>query len=315
MALTVSCQGGRAEAQEEPRIELKWSAPEACPPRSEVIAEARRLAAAEGGGAGRSLSARATVVRTASGEWQLALQVSEPASARRMLNGESCTAVARACALLLAMMVSGAEEEPLPGEQSPPAGPSPRAEKLALPQPAPRQPPAAYSGLDGALGLRAALDVGTLPAPTPGLGLTGEIGWRMYRLSTWLGAYLPSTTGVGGVAGAEATFILAEGSLQGCVMPVFERLRVGPCLGAAAGIVWATTTGVAEAEAAAEVWVAPLAMLALRWPADASGLALEAAAGVAWPLRRPNFMLRQGAQVHQSDRISLRVQLGASWQL
>lgn len=327
LAFAASLQQARVSAQEAPGIELEWSAPKACPPRSEVIDEARRLLVAENGRAEHRLRARAEVVRMESGDWQLSLQVSEPAPARRTLIGEDCTAVARACALLLAMMRSGSEEEPLPNESSAraeetapvkaspsvddasPAEPLPPAEQLAPPK------PAASRGLDGALGLVPALDVGALPAARPGPGVMGELGRGTYRLRMWLGAYLPSTASIDGVAGAEAQFILAEGMLQGCLMPRFGRLRVGPCLGAATGVLWATATGVPQAESAAEAWVAPLAMLALRWPGDASGLALEAAAGVAWPLRRPSFRLRQGEQIHQSDPVSLRVQLGVSWQL
>lgn len=106
----------RLHADSDPpeTLTLSWEAPEGCPAREEALAAIVHLA---GGrlGQGQRVRARVVIDRLPGGLWQADLLVSrENREARRILNEESCVALADAAAVIIALVMGS---DPLPPMQ------------------------------------------------------------------------------------------------------------------------------------------------------------------------------------------------------
>ncbi|MEJ7732636.1 MAG: hypothetical protein WKG00_25965 [Polyangiaceae bacterium] len=144
-------------------IELRWSAPSACPDAAGVRAEMDRLLGGKPSAAsGKRLRASAEVFASEAGGWRLKLHTeSDGAAGERSLRDDSCTALADTAALILAMAFDpeavaaqaeraraagaapgtqppGGPAAPTAGEPPPP-GPA-AAPPVARPAPAPNAP-------------------------------------------------------------------------------------------------------------------------------------------------------------------------------
>ena len=130
-------------------LHLTWNAPEGCPTSSEVESEVARLLGAHAETTGsRRLVAVSTIEHSERGGWTVRLDTTlDGASGQRVLTGDSCKAVARATALILAFAIDpDAAGRALRNESvSPPPPPPPAPEVPAPPKVVPQAPSASPS--------------------------------------------------------------------------------------------------------------------------------------------------------------------------
>ncbi len=130
-------------AAEVPQLKLSWEAPAGCPTQSEVERQVEKLLVGRAPAAA-DLEARVVVTEEASGAFHASLATGSAGIAgTRTLQGESCSAIALATSMVLALTLvpdaSIADPKPKPIPKKPPPTPSaaPRvreAEKVGGPQ-------------------------------------------------------------------------------------------------------------------------------------------------------------------------------------
>jgi hypothetical protein len=258
-----------------PHIALTWRAPEACPDEEAVRASVGRLLS----GSTATVEGRAQATREGA-TWQVVLTMN---GGERRLEGDSCYALAEATALIVAMAVdpervvanrgaadagltkeadAGATATPLDGGPSPDAGPQPRREgdggtppsnpardATTGTGPAVPRSPSTYQHAPSAprhfaISAAAALDLGTLPGPAPGVALTAA--WVPSRLRFELGAsYFPSSSTATSPTGASATFFLVSGQARGCYVTPLPPFELAPCAGVEVALLQGTAQGIA----------------------------------------------------------------------
>jgi hypothetical protein len=309
-ALTVAApSAGAHDAAAEP-IALSWSAPPGCPSRDAVLREIARsprvLSAAHA-----LVSARARVSLDDRGRWNAELEVSAGvAHNTRMLEAESCEAIAQATALIVELAV----ERETPNESPVASGtPPPEAPKLPASAAAPRS----SASWQLAAGASATLDVGTLPAPAP--GIEGAVGTAMtngrMRLRLLLGGTLLAEqasriTAADGSAGGRFAMLGAWGRVCGAF--VLGRFDIGPCVGVEIDRVSGVAVGAATPVAGARAWGAAFASALGSWMV-VRGFALLLRVDGVVPFARPMFVLQGSGGdivVHRPDPIALRGTLG-----
>lgn len=283
-------------------VVLDWRAPPECPRADYVLREITRIAGGTAASTGRRVRAWATVVSTSAG-YQLDLVTeSEGGQGRRLLEGSSCTLVADAAAVIVALVLnpdsgaaatppstagspSGNGAVPPPGPVEPP-GEAPPTVLTAQPERRVRAPKPSRPGFARPLSLRAeglgSLVLGRLPAPSLTLG--ASLGVRVARLElAVVGAWGPERS-AGVASGVSATFGTRSAGFRICyVVPVGE-FGVGGC--ALAEHLWvdgrATGNGIVASPKDAqwwESWVGPR----FEWRRGAWLVSGSAEIGVPWP--------------------------------
>src|SRR5581483_2119888 len=150
-----------------PALQLEWSAPPQCPSREAVLASIeRRLGSSP---RGESISARVTLVEQG-GVFRLSIETQ--GGAKRELLGPSCSELAEAGALILALLI-----DPLLLSR-PPAAP----EQTPAPEPA----PGSFSAL---LGVSGVADWGALPSLAAGWHASLLLDVRAFHLEAFGGTF------------------------------------------------------------------------------------------------------------------------------
>jgi hypothetical protein len=208
----------RAQAQPIPSVDLEWSAPADCPRREDVQARIRKLAGKRKWTA-LPLRAEAIVVRKDDGRLRLRLVLhAGDMVGERNIEGSSCSALAGATAVVVALMFrSGglppSTEQPelsTTGEQNPDGGttdqpasapnqatqePKPSDVSPAKPTPVAKVPksrsPRRWRGLAQLpLGV---VSIGPLPTPSLGVAVAGGASFDQWRFlargTAWLSQY------------------------------------------------------------------------------------------------------------------------------
>jgi hypothetical protein len=278
---------------------LVWTAPSQCPDLARVRSRIEELSGTPQATWPAGFSVRAEATRAyqvdGGGGWRLSIEFSGPGgSGRRVIDGESCAAVAEAAALHIALGLEAAIE---PGA-APVMAPAARA----------------ASGVDVAawLGASALGDVGTLPAPAAGgavrvAGYFGRVGTEL-RAAALLARRAALTQMP--AAGGEIALYWAEPAV--CVEPV--RIVLRGCAGVQVGWITGRGSGVENGRREGALWVAPDASLSFGVPLTAR-LELEFRAMAAFPAVRPRFELESGALLHQPDRAVAQISVGAGWRI
>jgi hypothetical protein len=120
MLLTISA---RALA-DVPGLALTWTAPEGCPPTAEVERTIERLLGARpANSVARPIEARVAVERTRAGRYQAEVVTSGSSTGSRHLEGESCSAVALATAVVIALAIDSSAKQNVPAEPTERAAP------------------------------------------------------------------------------------------------------------------------------------------------------------------------------------------------
>ena len=352
-AACAACAAGRATADEAPAaqpITLRWSAPGACPGEDAVRASVERLLGGSPQPSQRALLADGRVEVEGEDRLRLTLTLASGTSrTSRTLRSATCATLVEAGALLIALAfdpeavaAEGARREeapaapapvppqaspaptPEPPQASPPPQPPPvpplaprEAQRTPAPRPrgAPGAPPAPAVGW-GPLAA-ALLDVGSLPAPAPGVRVGLAIQAGAYRVEPLFEAWAASRATLAGRPGAGASLRLLVGAVRACrrLWPWHgrdARAAASACAGFELGEMHAEGFGVLLPDQGGALWAAPRAEARFELRL-ASWLALTADAGAAAPLDRRPFVLRLAGErtvAHLPAAASLRGAVG-----
>jgi hypothetical protein len=346
-AAAIAVGADAAHAQDASAPEIQWRAPAGCPDGAAVQAEVDALLGRPWRG-DDGIAVDAEVSQDVSAGWVLRLRAGDAAS-ERTVPGEGCEALAQAAALMIAWMIDPAAgpsevapEPPMAPEESaatelasprtavlasrvtlvPPRATRPAASEpteLGVPTlPPPRAEPASGTPVSVGIGGGLVLDVGTLPALTPGFSL--EVVVRIDRLDLrvrggWLSSQGASLVNVMVAAprGAGVELEHASGSLQACARPLDADADARPglaiCGAVHAGATIARGVGVSH-PGRAEAAIAALGVgAAMPW-APFDWLDLEVAIELVVPLGTPSFVLDPFGTVYTPAPVAGRLTLG-----
>jgi hypothetical protein len=196
-----------------------------------------------------------------------------------------------------------------PGTIGPASAP---ADGGASPSPAAAEPPTSLSPV---LALSGVVDVGSLPAPAPGVSLEAalrESRWALRAGGTVLFERHVGVEDAVGAPGAELSLVV--GNLAACGVPLGSyrsSSAVFVCAGWELGRLTARGTGVSAPRAGHQLWSAPRldAGLSVAVPETAFRLSLQLTAAA--PLKQDDFFLRDLGNVHQVPWAVGRFSLGA----
>jgi hypothetical protein len=302
-------------------VDLAWEAPSGCPDATRILGEiARLLASTEPGPHRKRVRASAQPRRTAEGGWRLQLVVRDDSggTAKRTLASRSCTAIADATALIVAIaidptiQVSAAPADAAPEPAPPvPAGSRPApsmAAELSVEKPAPT--PASRTRF--AAGVFGMGRQGVLPGVAAGAGfsLAGLVG--RWRLDLSAGYVLPKDVYAASTPAAGARLWQWWLALAPCRVPQRRSLEFPLCAGIEGGALHGRGIGAAVAPTdGRQPWLALTASAGTVWlVGEDLGIFVSAAAVLA--VLRPAFDL--GSEpVHRTPVFSGRVTLGAEW--
>lgn len=281
----------RASA-DAPRVALQFSAPEGCPSADAVRARILALAAPDA-----RLDADVTVTAL-DGRFRAVLHVrSASSSGERTLEDASCDLLAESAAVVLAMSATSpapVAPAPPPPEAAPPPAPppsSPRSEILRL-------------------RATASLDVGTLPTPTLGAGVSASFPFAS-RLALALGgtAWAQKSGTLGGSSSQGATFTLLTGDAAGCYRARAGAVELSPCAVVEVAHVDARGFGLHPSSSSA-LWLSLGAAGIVRWtPTPHFALVAELDALV--PTQSESFViLHGGGTVHTIAPVAGRASIG-----
>ena len=243
-------------------VDLTWNAPAECPARDAVVDEVARVLSAS-----REkrvpVTARAEVSRDG-GRWHAVLSVStRDAQGERILEAESCPAIASATAVIVAIAVEGGMPEPVS-----PQAPLPEKPRQSAPE---RMQQHASQLIVGAA---AVIDANTWPLPAA--GVEGTLGldqswsiWRVRAIAT--GSFFPrqDSKPIGGTEapGEYGRFELAAAAVRACGSIVRGAFDVGPCLGAEIDVMTGTGASMGPAQPTRNLgaWASALGSVLASW--------------------------------------------------
>lgn len=302
-------------------IALEWEAPASCPDRSQAIHKIEQLLRGPAE-ADEPVAARVEIKSIENARWSVRLLVTQASggTGERYFEGASCERVADAVALILALTidpvaVAAASSEP-PAPIEPKAKPAPRVvtpPSRPRPRPRPRPDESERTEVHGIAGLRAAGDVGTLPAPTMGVGAVFDLVIGRARLEADGTAWLPRTADADR-EGSGAEVGLLSAALHGCVALLWTSVVVDACFGGEGGRSSGNGVGIAHPRQAVGPWWALLGGVAVRAPGNGpitTWFLLEA--GV--PLVRSEVVIDEVGVVHEPAPVIGRAALSLGFSL
>lgn len=235
----------------------------------------------------------------------------------RTIDAASCSALAEASAVVIALAINPAKESPAETPAPPPAPPAPPPAVVVAPVPPPRlplvPPPPPRPRYRFALGLGAAVDAGTLP--DVGAGMLASIAVRIERLRLGVLSTLwfrqEPVFDARGQAGASFDMI-AAGAFGG-YMVALGPFRLGPAASLEATFVRVRGFGIRAPRASWTGW--PTAVLGGRAELPlASWIGLFARADAAFAVAAPTFTLgtaESGLSLHSPAIPAARLGFGA----
>jgi hypothetical protein len=195
-----------------PGLALEWLAPAGCPTQQQVEQAVLQGRLDRRAAPGREVSAKVIVERHTGGTFRAELTTSAPEGRGvRLLQGESCDAIASASAVVLALALDP------PAEPAPPPEPAPEAPTPALttaPQP---RPWLGYAHVFGGGVLRA------LPRPSPSFGLGVGMRHGAWDLELLGSLSTAQTVAMSTPPGASATLSMLRAQVLGCYAPVLSN--------------------------------------------------------------------------------------------
>jgi hypothetical protein len=317
LGLTVGAFGGltstqvHAEGKVPEAVRFVYDAPATCPDEvsfvQEVTANGEELRRAAGMAEARTFSVVLRTSPTPSG--RLVVRDAAGTETERAAVGATCEQVAKSLALFVALALE--PREPLPS--APPIDvPIDEPTRASSQSAAPRLPRWRLG-----VSLQGALEGGAMSTAMPGLAAYVEVAREAstpFAPSLRLGfqhATYPDNTTVGGVDGVSGfpvatvstTFTRDVGRLDACPVrwastPAWSAsvLSAQPCARLDAGVLRAEGSS-ASARSAHFPWVAPGALLRLRW--SEPRWFVDAEAGAVFPLVRERFTYAPGFLVHE----------------
>lgn len=276
--------------------ETHWDAPDGCPGREAVEAQARRLMLGPPG----DVRYRGRIETTADG-YRLDLEVR---GHDRVVEAADCGKLGTAAALIIAVehdpiAVAMAVEPVVEPEPEPELVADGEPEPEAVAEPLPRFPPTrtperleppSTSRLLGTLRAGVGAEVGLLPRVGAAFDLGGGLGQEHWRVELAATTSLPRDIEVRERSGYGARAMLFGGQVRGCWVPG-DRLQVPVCVGVEAGGMWARGFGLGVTpQSRVQYWMGAVASAGVDyWLTDRFGLMGRAELDVA--IRQPAVRL------------------------
>jgi hypothetical protein len=296
----------RCWAQGAP-VELEWNAPDGCPDRAEI---ARRVEALLGHPAtsNEALAFRAEVRETDDGHFRATLRSRwAGGSTERTFEAVDCAKIGRAAALIVAMAIDPVDVAEVASEPRPQPQPQPRAPEE--PRATPVEAPAVHLGF----GMRATVDVGSLPLPTIGGGPLATLRFGAWELQLGAQAWIPRRTAGSTPTGAGGEIGLLTGEARACREIVPLALTLSLCLGGEAGVTDGAAFGIPVPRHPRSLWLAALGGAIIR-PRVASGLWAWMSFDAAVPLTPPDYAIEGLGSVHRPWPVVGRASMGVEIQ-
>ena len=262
-------------------VELRWTAPPACPSEADVQARVEHYL--QGQAPTKPVVVEAEVVDAGAQGWRLSVTVGgEAGLGTRTVVDLDCEGLAETTAVLTALAIAPQVPDPEPTADSTPepivhpepeAEPKPEPEPVAQPhapsavvQPQEPHPPSAPRRAPLRWGLRASagLGVGWLPiGADAGVALTvGRSAWSA-EVEAMLG--LPREVRLEREPSVGADLLAWSVAARGCgVLTATRWLQIPLCAGVEGGLVHASPHGLQDANSAARPWLAGLVSPSLR---------------------------------------------------
>ncbi len=301
-------------------LELSWDAPAQCPEASIVVHRVEQLVR------GNLLEtpkvvASARIESAPNGGLHLALTLrTGGVEETRALEGPSCSALAEATAVVIALAIDPSSlDAPAPIEAAPAApDPVPPASTPVAPAPPPKLAPAADAPstqsrarpLRIAVGLGASADVGSLPSV--GAGLVGAAGVRFHRFRAGILGNLWSRQSPMFGASGGASFDMIELGAFGAYMIPLGPIAIGPGAAIEATYMRVQGFGIRAPRSSSTLWPSAVAGARLEVPLG-RWLGLFSRADALFPIGAPIFTLPtsgEAVHLHQPSRVCLRLSLG-----
>ena len=298
-------------------LELTWDAPESCPNTESIRQRVEQILRGPPSSSA-TVVARGKVETSSDGRFHLALTIrSGDLEETRALDAATCSALAEAAGVLIALAIdpSRTETSDAPVEPPVPSVPSSPSSKRAEPPPrredhhavsAPIEPPPPRV----AIGVGAAFASGTLPDSGGGVLASGALRVRRFRAGLFGTYFFPQSASFD--RGAGATFGMFElGAFGGYLFPV-GPVAFGPSAELEATFVAAKGFGIREPRVTSTWW--PTVVLGGRVEGRlARNLGLFTTGDMLLPIGAPTFTLATagaGVKLHQPSLPALRVCLG-----
>jgi hypothetical protein len=171
--------------------------------------------------------------------------------------------------------------------------------------------------VDVTLGVSAAVDVGSLPAPSAGLGAVFGVHRAPFGVDLRGAAWSPQVATSRVAPGEGGQIGLYAGSLVGCldVLPLFGgRYALSMCAGPEVGVTTGEGLGIRRPSHPSGLWTAALAGLALQSAApSAAPLAVSLSLDLGVPFRAPAFALDGADTVFEAAPVVGRATLDVAW--
>lgn len=240
------------------------------------------------------------------GRYRATLDI-ETARARgeRVLEADSCEALARSTAVVVAMAVAPEQKEATPPTAPAPTAVERQAERQAEPDAAPRK--ASDGAASVALRVEAAADSALLPSLAAGGGLAlGVRATDKLRFEARAAMFAQQEERAFDDRGAN--FSLASGGARACYALTHD-VELAPCAGIDVSAVGASGFGAQRVTEGTAWVVSPEALLAFRVPLPGP-ISVVAAAGVLAPLSRESFVITGRGTVHEIPSVLARAFVG-----
>lgn len=299
MVALVTSLGDDARAESD--LVLDWSGPAECPSRSDVEAQVRRTLGASNRPR-KKISVEGRASRRRQGyRVTLHTRVAET-DGERILDGDTCTEVADAAALVIALAIDPDALAPPPEPALPPLRPSPPATPPArpAPSPSPREAPAPWF-----VGAGVGATMGSVPSPAT--SFVARVGWTDGRVR--LVAYATTSLETERVIAPDVggSFAATTFGVRGCG----GILRAGAlalwgCAGIELDRVTGRGFGVDRPGRAVGTWAAPTLAVLPTWNVSRH-LAVLLEGAVATPLSRPRFRLDDVGEVFRPGGLTAQV--------
>jgi hypothetical protein len=285
---------------DEGGLDLQWVAADGCPDGASARAAIDRYVGERGQGALGPVSVRVELAPDGDGAWQgrVALR-SRSGQGDRVFHGPSCDQVAEAATLIVAILL-----EPLKTTAKI------REEASAPP---PSEPAVETAHVE--LGVQTSGDVGSLPAPTVGVGLVLGVRAGSALVDIQGSYWAPQRADHGPVPGSGGEMGLYAGSLRACVdvfRPRQGRFRLDPCARVELGLATGVGFGLPDRKESRDLWGAALGGLSA-WLSSAplsSWISVE----IGTPFARPIYRIDgYDSTVFRASPVLLRASSGVAW--
>ncbi len=286
-----------AKANARETVAVSWGAPLECPSSDEL---ARRTASRVPSDS-TFVRAKGQVQRFGT-KYRLVLEVQTVSTrGERVLEADSCDALATLAAIVIALSVATPTSTPL----APAPVPAP------VPPPVSPSAPASAREYPSALTIRTdfVLDSGTLPTFGAGAGAAIGLTFRKrYHIEAYGSAFASQDGTVANDPSRGATFLLISGGARACGA-LTTGIEAGPCFGFAVMRLSASGFGASKNSNDSSTTWGPEGGIRIRAPL-VGRFGLVAGAFAVVPTVRPSFVMTARGLVHEASPVAFRGFLG-----